>query len=671
MKSNFYKIIQNLTLFSALVGFVFLMSCEDEDADTSKIELKSFGPSGVQHGEMIQFFGVNLDQVTAIVFANGVEVSAGEFQSKSSNKIEIIVPDAAEAGKVTLKTPQGDIVSKSMISFDVPVIINSITAEAKPGTNITINGEFLNWIETVTFTSDLLVEQEDFVSQSQTELVVTVPMEAQTGLLLFTSGGTEPMSFNSDEELIVTLPVISSISPESITHEADLTIAGTDLDLITEVVFNEGISVAAENFVSQSETEIVVTVPVPTETGIITFKQMSPIDVVLSQELTIILPVGVSVIPVPAVPGQDNITITGTNLDLVGSLTLPPDFIIESSSFISQSETEIIVAVPADVSQGGISYETIHGYSNTLGVALILPGAGPAPLIVPVYEDALEPTVGEGGGWNATTDFASTENPRTGSHSVKVTYTGAWGGGGQFGTWGKSDLDVSATEVFIFSVYGGVGTDGAGLNVGLNGNADVQVTISEGEWLDFEIPLADWGGLTAITEIWFQDRGFSGDIYIDHIGFGLPSGPPPLTIVAYDDAVSDLMGQGGGWGGASSDFGSIENVREGSNSIKVTFAGDWAGAAQLGTWGKDNLSIAGMTVYAFSVYGGPGTDGFELNANIKLDTDNPQIVTIKEGEWIDVEIPIADFGALTEITEIWFQDRGWSGEIYIDYIGFR
>jgi len=671
MKINLYRIIQKLTLFSVLVGFAFLMSCEDEDADTSKIELKSFGPSGVQHGEMIQIIGANLDKVTSIVFANGVEVTAGEFQSKSPKRIEVIVPDEAEAGKITLKTPQGDIVSKSIISFDVPVIINSITSEAKPGTNITITGEFLNWIETVTFTSDLLVESDDFVSQSQGELVLTVPLEAQSGLLLFTSGGTEPMSFSSDEELVVTLPVVSSISPESIVHESDLTISGTDLDLITEVVFNEGISVLAENFVGQSETEIVVTVPVPTETGTITLKQMSPVDVVTTQELSIILPVGISVAPVPAVPGQDNITITGTDLDLVGSLTLPPDLVIESSSFVSQSGTEIVVAVPADVSQGGISYETIHGYSNTLGVALVLPGAGPAPLLVPVYEDALEPTVGEGGGWNAITDFTSNENPRTGSNSVKVTYSGAWGGGAQFGTWGKPDLDVSTSEVFIFSVYGGAGTNGAGLNIGLNGNAAVGVTISEGEWLDFEIPLADWGGITAITEIWFQDQGFSGDIYIDHIGFGLPSGPQPLTIIAYDDVVSDLMGQGGGWGGATSDFASIENVREGSNAIKVTFAGDWAGAAQLGTWGKDNLSIAGMTVFAFSVYGGPGTDGFELNANIKLDADNPQIVTLKEGEWIDVEIPIADFGALTEISEIWFQDTGWVGDVYIDYIGFR
>lgn len=671
MKSNFYTFVRSLTLFSMLLGFAFLISCEDENANTGVIELHSFGPSGVQHGEMILFVGSNLDKVTAIVFANGTEVPASEFQTKSASRIEIIVPDAAESGKVTLKTPQGDIESKTNISFEVPVKISSITAEAKPGTNITISGEFINWIETVTFTSDLVVEQEDFVSQSQTELVVTVPMEAQSGFLMFTSGGTEPMSFSSDEALTVTLPTVSTLTPLAIRHASNLSITGTDLDLITSVVFGNDVTVEAANFVSQSVTELIVPVPSPAEDGVLTLKQASPIDIVTEEELTIILPVGTNLTPSPAVPGQDNITITGTDLDLVASLTLPADLVVNASSFVSHTAVEIVLAVPEDANQGGILYTTAHGYSNSLGVALVLPGDGPAPLLVPVYQDGLEPTVGEGGGWNTVTDFASTENPRTGSNSVKVTFSGSWGGGAQFGTWGKPDLDVSATEVFIFSVFGGAGTDGAGLNIGLNGNAAVNITITAGEWVDFEIPLADWGGISAITEIWFQDQGFSGDVYIDHIGFGMPSGPPKNTIIAYDDAVSADMGEGGGWGGASTDFANIENVREGSNAIKVTFAGDWAGAAQLGTWGKDNLSIAGMNTFAFSIFGGAGTEGFEINVNVKLDTDNAQVVTIKEGEWVDVEIPVSTFGSFTEITEIWFQDRGWSGAVYIDYIGFR
>lgn len=672
MKNILRYITQSLAFIFLLASVAVFTSCEDEDAtSTGIVELKSFGPVGVKHGEMIQFVGINLDQVSSIVFANGATVSS--FVSKTPTRIEIIVPNDAEAGHVTLKTPKGDVVSKTIISFDVPVVINSITEEAKPGTNITITGEFLNWIESVTFTSDVLVEKDDFVSQSQTEVVITVPMEAQSGFLTFSSGGTEPMTFSSAEELTVTLPAVASLSPEAIRHTSNLTITGTDLDLITEIVFFEDISVLAEDFISQSVTEIVVSVPATVEKGTITLKQRSPVDIITSQELEIILPVGTSVTPTPAVPGVDNITIVGTDLDLVAQLMLPGGITVSSTGFISQSETEIVMLFPEDAKSGVVNYRTIHGYENTLGVAVIIPSAGLPALLVSIYEESLTTLMGQGGGWSSTTDFASTENAREGSYSMKVTYTGNYGGGGQGGTWGMSPISVVGTEVFAFSVYGGAGTDGKQLNVNVKSSADNirTVTIKEGEWTDFELPLSELGNMTEVTEVWFQNHEWLGSIYIDRVGFGFPAGPPELTIVAYDDAVSSLFGGGGGWGETSTDFANIENVRQGSSAIKATFVNSWGGAAQLGTWGKDDVAIAGMTYFAFSVYGGDGTDGKELNVNIKLDADNPQIVVIKEGEWLDVAIPIADFGGLTAIKEIWFQDRGFAGDVYIDYIGFR
>ena len=171
----------------------FLTSCDDEEENTNVV-LNSFGPVGVKHGETIKFIGLNLDKVTAIVLP-GVEVSASEFASKSSRLIELVVPHAAEAGKVILKTPNGDIETKTPLNFEVPVVISSITAEAKPGTNITIKGSLVNWIEEVTFNDG--VTTTEFVSKSTTEVVVKVPMEAQTGFLIFATGGTEPLTFAS------------------------------------------------------------------------------------------------------------------------------------------------------------------------------------------------------------------------------------------------------------------------------------------------------------------------------------------------------------------------------------------------------------------------------------------------------------------------------------------
>lgn len=672
MKNILRYITQSLAILFLLASVAVFTSCEDEDAtSTGMVELKSFGPVGVKHGEMIQFIGVNLDQVTAIEFANGATVSS--FVSKTPTRIELIVPNDAEAGHVTLKTPKGDVVSKTIISFDVPVVINSITEEAKPGTNITITGEFLNWIETVTFTSDVMVEKEDFVSQSQTQVVITVPMEAQSGFLMFSSGGTEPMEFSSAEELTVTVPVVTALNPEAIRHMSNLTISGTDLDLVTEIVFFEGVSVVADDFVSQSATEIVVGVPATVEKGTITLKQRSPVEIITTLELEIILPVGTSVTPTPAVPGQDNITIAGTALDLVAQLMLPGGITVPSASFISQSETEIVMLFPEDAKSGVVNYRTIHGYENALGVAVIIPSAGLPPLLVSLYEESLSSLMEQGGGWNSSTDFASTENAREGSYSMKVTYAGNWGGGGQGGTWNTAPISVAGTEVFAFSVYGGSGTDGKQLNVNVKSSGDniKTVTIKEGEWTDFEIPLTELGNMASVTEFWFQNHEWLGTIYIDRVGFGMPAGPPELTIVAYDDAISSSFGQGGGWGGTSSDFTNIENVRQGSNAIKATFVNNWGGAAQLGTWDTGPVSLAGMSYFAFSIYGGDGTDGKQINVNVKSPGDNVATVTIKEGEWTDVAIPLSELNNITQVTEIWFQDREWAGDVYIDYMGFR
>jgi hypothetical protein len=681
MKSIFKYIVLNLTLFSFLLGLGILTSCEDENADTSKIELLSFGPVGVQHGEMIQFIGVNLDQVSSIMFANGTEVTAADFQKKSATIIEIVVPDAAEAGKVTLKTPQGDIVSKTVISFDVPVIIGSITAEAKPGANITISGEFINWIESVTFTSDLLVEQEDFVSQSQTELVVTVPMQAQTGFLTFTSGGTEPMSFSSAEELMVTLPVVTSLNPEAIRHESNLSIIGTDLDLVTEVDFTGGATVVAADFVSQSETEIVVNVPSTTETGSITMKQMSPVEIVTG-ELTIILPVGTAVAPSPAVPGVDNLTITGTDLDLVASLVLPG--VGETSNFISRSETEIVLALPAEATQGAIGYVTIHGYEGPLGVIIKLPPTGNYPTLdYYIYNEGLQNGWEAWGGWgHVSQDYMNDENPLVGDLAIKTVFNDAYGAM-QIHNSGAANV-FDGFNYLVFYVY--VEGEDSDIIVQIDNNADFYPPSFTGDkYHQIVVPLADLAGAGSVSELRIKNNNSDAStnnttVFIDEIGLTIdePLGPlPEIVSFIYDDAVtSPPFGVGGGWGGSTTEVDNEEQSRGGTKSVKAVFAGGWSGACQFATWGDTPLSTAGMEYFSFSIYGTDGTDGNTIQLNIKTTTDGSGTegsiqVTIAAGKWTDYKIPFSDINNPDAIGEMQFQDTGWAGTVFIDHIGLQ
>ena len=646
----------------------FLTSCDDEEENTNVV-LNSFGPVGVKHGETIKFIGLNLDKVTSIVLP-GVEVSAGEFASKSSRLIELVVPQAAEAGKVVLKTPGGDIETKTPLNFEVPVVISSITPEAKPGTNITIKGTLVNWIEEVTFNDG--VTTKEFVSKSTTEVVVKVPMEAQTGFLIFATGGTDPLTFASPAELIVTVPTVTSLSPASIKHTDNLTITGTNLDLITSIVFTGDTEVS--QFVSKSETEIVVTVPATALKGKLTLKQASPINVVTANELVIILPVGTAISPKPAVPGTDKITITGTNLDLVAELNLPAVASpILAANFVSQSTTQIVLAVPAEAKSGGIAYKTIHGYSSNLGVTLIIPAPGPPPLAITMFDETMAPGGGDWSWGKVISDPANAEQFYSGNVSWKFETTS--GGGASAG--GMTPINASGQGVFVFSLYGGPGTQGAQVAAVLGDDSGDEwgsynaVTLQEGKWTEYRLPLTSYPtvNFNAVRRWIFKVEGItSSTIYVDRVGFD-PAGPPPLAITMYDET----MAPGGGdwsWNKVVSDPSNTEQVYTGDKSWKF----ETTNSGGLSSGGLTPIDASSATYFSFSIYGGPGTNGKQVACILNDNWDNYNSVTLVEGEWTDFKVPIASYPDIDKSAIVrWaLKVEGLASSlIYADRVGFE
>jgi hypothetical protein len=504
-----------ITALALCFSASLLTSCDDDDESGSgEVVLLSMGPSGVKHGEKIKFIGANLDKVETIVLPPGIEIPSSGFASQSSDLIELVVPGPAEPGIVTLKFSQGEIQSKSILSFEAPLVtITGFPEEAKPGTDITITGENLNWIDEVVFTAGVVVPKSEFVSRSADEVVITVPMDAQTGILTFNIGGTEPWELETEEVIVVTLPVVEELSPASIRHEQNLTLIGTDLDLVSQITFSGGAVIVSEGFESQSETEIVVTVPSTTTTGKLTLTVPSGITVETSA-LTILLPAVTSFSPSDAdahVPGA-SLVINGTDLDLVGAIRFPN--VSTAVTEFTKSESQIEVVIPEGAQGGTMVFVTIHG----VVVPVSVPFGPQLVLVATIYDDAVKSPFGAGGGWGGVvTETNSSEQVRVGSKSVKVTFANSWGGGCQFGTWGNSPLPVGGNTVFQFSIYGGPGTAGKQMNVNVGGT-QAQVTIEEGKWKDVQILLSSVGSPTSINEVWFQDRGFAGVVYIDHIG---------------------------------------------------------------------------------------------------------------------------------------------------------
>ena len=426
--------IKSLLAFAwAVILFSGMVSCEsDDDAASSAVVLESFGPTGVKHGESIQFIGRNLDKVTSIQFV-GVMVDKGSFSSQSSDVITLVVPEATEEGTIIMKTPDTDIPSKSILSFDVTVTVASVSAEVKPGENLTITGEYVNWITEVWFEDGVVVDE--FVSKSVNELVLVVPAEAQTGPLVFITGGTEPDVIDSEDDLIVTLPGITSFTPTTAERGEDITITGTDLDLVTGILFKGSDEPVAE------------------------------------------------------------------------------------AEFKSRTATEIVVTIPNYTNKGKISLVVASGVSVESSTILVIPLPPLAPLAFTIYDDALKNGWQKWGGWGGgSSDINNSDNVREGTKGIKIVFGNDWGGAMQLG---GGNTSTAGFTKFVVNIFGTAGTGGKVVNLIVKGGTieEKQITIVEGEWTEYEFSLTTvFGSPATLNELFFQDRGWAGTIYVDAIG---------------------------------------------------------------------------------------------------------------------------------------------------------
>ncbi|HZM13398.1 MAG TPA: hypothetical protein VFB86_04415, partial [Bacteroidales bacterium] len=147
-----YKIqikIRNWALLLAALCVVstglLLTSCEEDEKVDPKVALNSFGPMPIARGAELKFIGANLDKVTAVVLPDNITITT--FNVKTSNLLTITIPQEAMPGYVILKTPDGDITTKTPIGYSEPISIASFTpATVKAGDELTITGDYLNLV---------------------------------------------------------------------------------------------------------------------------------------------------------------------------------------------------------------------------------------------------------------------------------------------------------------------------------------------------------------------------------------------------------------------------------------------------------------------------------------------------------------------------------------------
>lgn len=352
-------------ILTFLIAGLLFSACDKEES-SSEVILNSWGPSPALRGGELKFIGVNLNEVSAIVLPQNVEITS--FVTKTSELIVIQVPDETVGGQVLLKTSQGDIVPKTKLSISEPIAISSFSpAKVKPGDEITINGTYLNLIKEVVFAEKKSVTQ--FVSQSREKLVVKVPMDAQTGLIVLSNGEKEPILIESKTQLEITLPAVSTLSPVPVKPGTELKLTGTDLNLVKSILFPGGTKV--ETFSSQTTTELSLIVPANSKDGNLVMEALSGVDVDVATALTLVSPAITEIAPNPAKTGGE-ITIKGTNLDLVTGVVFGGDV---AGTIGARSAVELTVSVPKTAINGAVTLKTASemNVSSSGELKLVLP----------------------------------------------------------------------------------------------------------------------------------------------------------------------------------------------------------------------------------------------------------------------------------------------------------
>ena len=360
-----------LMLFSCLT-FTACDNGDDEDTNQYKggISLNVFGPSPVSRGGVLRFLGSGMDKVTAVAISGCDDIT--DIEVVSDTEIRVTVPQTAQPGLVVLKTPKGDITTKTELTFTEPIALEAFApAEVKPGSELTITGEYLNLIKEVIFADEVTVPADEFVSQSRQEIKVIVPDSAQTGKFILSDGAEIPNWIYSEGELEVTLPSVEAPLDLVDKKPGDvIRVSGENFDLVKKVQMPNGDEVEFTMTASSEGDELTFTLPDNVSDGEVMVLPASDVKVVVA---TVVVATPSNVVAVPAVNlrGGDMITLKGTNMDLVTDVTFPG--VEEAVGLESQNSTEIKVLMPAAAISGDLQLNTNSGKATAVSIATAKP----------------------------------------------------------------------------------------------------------------------------------------------------------------------------------------------------------------------------------------------------------------------------------------------------------
>ena len=288
---------------------------------TEGIVLESFSPAEAMPGDEVTVKGDYLYNVQQVVLNNGVYVTGDQITAKSRRELKFIVPSAAVTGPVTIgdvdenNNPDGlipnNVPSKEELVIGDPTVKAADRGAVKAGDQITVKGEYLHMIAAANFGG---VAVDYTVAEDGKSLVASLPATAVDGdFILVSFAGKE---FNAGAYTTV-VPTNVAIAAES-RYKAGLNavVTGKDLDLVTGAALA---GTALEYGYADGKITFAIPAAAVDGTVVLTLANGKTVE---TEAIELVKPVITEVTPLELFAGDENITVKGSDLDLVVGATL-------------------------------------------------------------------------------------------------------------------------------------------------------------------------------------------------------------------------------------------------------------------------------------------------------------------------------------------------------------
>ena len=225
---------------------------------SEEIKVSSFAPASLHPGDVLTIKGEYVWNIGQVMFFDHVTVDAEAFIKNTRNEIQVRVPMEAKSGELAYNDGSDGAENFTIGNLSVDAAKATGISNATPefGETVTITGENLDLVTTIDFPA---VKDVTFTSAADGKSIsVSVPATTISGTITMTAAS----GLTTSVDITMPLATVTATAPTKDVKEGQtVTIKGTNLDRITQLILPAIKEPLEKGSFTQSATEISFVVP--------------------------------------------------------------------------------------------------------------------------------------------------------------------------------------------------------------------------------------------------------------------------------------------------------------------------------------------------------------------------------------------------------------------------